>query len=248
MLPFRTRDCIQYDPAQRQLHARDWAGGVVTFDTPAELIQALAADRLYAVEAVHAAALWFAADHGVQWELPAQIPEPVRLLASRGASEGFSPSTLQRCLQALDRGYDRSARFAMELLTDDDVACIVDRDGVAAQVLMHVVQQSQPEQSSQLVWIRTALIPDATTVVLIHTGIERMGFPCDAADLPALRVAQHRGLARYAITPFGPRTAAAASSDTTVNAVVTARGMYRPDRVQRYDDDADIGPDIISLT
>ena len=248
MLPFRTRDCVQYDPAQRQLHARDWSGTVVTFDTPAELIQALAADRLYAVLAVHAAALWFAADHGVQWQLDAAVPEPVRVLATRGAAEGFSPSTVQRCLQALDRGYDRAARLAIELLTDDDILCLVDRDGLAAQVLLHVMQQTQPALAAQLVWIRTAHIPPTATLVIVHTGIDRMGMPCDVADVPAIAAAQQQGLARYALTPFGPREAGPQPAEVTIHAVLTARGMYRPDRVQRYDDDADIGPDIISLT
>lgn len=248
MLPFRTRDCVQYDPAQRQLHARDWSGAVVTFDTPAELIHALAANRLYAVVTIHAAALWFAADHGVAWQLPAAAPEPIRVLAARGAAEGFSPSTLQRCLQALDRGYDRAAHLAVELLTDDDITCMVDRDGLAAQVLRHVLERVQPALVPAYVWIRSEPIPPNATLVIVHTGIDRAGVPCDTADHPMLRAVQQRGLACYAFTPFGPRQEAAVHNEATVHAVLTARGMYRPDRVQRYDDDADIGPDIISLT
>ena len=248
MLPIRTRDCVQYDPAQRQLHVHDWAGALLTFDTPAELTQALAADRIYAVEAVHAAALWFASDHGVVWELPADAPEPIRLLATRGSTEGFSPSTVQRCLQALDRGYDRACRLAIELLTDDDVAGVVDRDGLVAQVLMHVVNQIQPALTVRIVWSRTALLAEDATLLIIHTSVDRAGLPSTPADYPALRAAQQRSLARYALTPFGPRHAAVPNQDTTISAVVTARGMYRPDRIQRYDDDADIGPDIISLT
>jgi hypothetical protein len=220
----------------------------VTFDTPAELIHALAANRLYAVVTIHAAALWFAADHGVAWQLPAAAPEPIRVLAARGAAEGFSPSTLQRCLQALDRGYDRAAHLAVELLTDDDITCMVDRDGLAAQVLRHVLERVQPAIVPAYVWIRSEPIPANATLVIVHTGIDRAGVPCDTADHPMLRAAQQRGLACYAFTPFGPRQEAAAHNEATVHAVLTARGMYRPDRVQRYDDDADIGPDIISLT
>jgi hypothetical protein len=66
--------------------------------------------------------------------------------------------------------------------------------------------------------------------------------------MPALLQAQQRAVPRYALAPFGPRDDIPSPADVAINAVVTARGIYRPDRVARYHDDADIGPDIISLT
>ncbi len=248
MLPFRARECVQYDPAQRQLHALDWDGANVHYDTPAELTQALDGDRLYSPLLVHAAALWFAADHGVAWHLPATAPDPLGTLASRGSTEGYSPTTLQRCLQAIDRGYDRASRLAIELLSADDHLCIIDRDGLCANVFMHVANQALASALPRISWLRSDNIPDDATVVLVHTTVNRTGAPTDPMLVSAIARAQQRTLPRYAFVPFGPHDAPNATTEDSINAVVTARGIYRSDRVARYDDDADIGPDIISLT
>ena len=248
MLPYRARDCVQYDPAQRQLHAHRWDGTRIHCDTPAELDHALATECIYSPLLVSAAALWFAADHGVDWQLPIGAPEPIRTLASRGTTEGYSPSTLQRCLSAFDRGYDRTCRLAVELLSADDHLCILDPDGLCAQVLMHVMGQTMGASVPRLSWVRTDLLPSDATIVLLHTGVNQHGVPTDHTLTPALVQAQQRAIPRYALAPFGPSDDTPSSADADINAVVTARGIYRPDRVARYHDDADIGPDIISLT
>lgn len=248
MLPYRARDCVQYDPAQRQLHAHRWDGTRIHCDTPAELEQALSAAVIYSPVLVTAAALWFAADHGITWQLPAGSPEPLQTMASRGATEGYSPSTLQRCLSAFDRGYDRTSRLAVELLSADDHLCILDPDGLCAQVLMHVIGQTMDPAAPRISWVRADLLPSDATIVLVHTGVDQSGTPTDRTLMPTLLQAQQRNMPRYALAPFGPSAGTSTSADIGINAVVTARGIYRPDRVARYHDDADIGPDIISLT
>jgi hypothetical protein len=197
---------------------------------------------------VSAAALWFAADHGVDWQLHVGAPEPIRTLASRGTTEGYTPSTLQRCLSALDRGCDRTCRLAVELLSVDDHLCILDPDGFCAQVLMHVMGQTMGASLPRVHWVRADLLPSDATIVLVHTGVNQHGVPTDHTLMPALLQAQQRAVPRYALAPFGPSDDTSGPADVAINAVVTARGIYRPDRVARYHDDADIGPDIISLT
>ncbi|MFM2031618.1 MAG: hypothetical protein RLZZ297_383 [Chloroflexota bacterium] len=246
MYPNRARDCAQYDPTTRQLRARDWQGNEVVFETPAELIHALESDRLFARGVVHAAALWFAADHGVPWVLSPGSATPVVRLQQRSAQEGYSLSALQRCYQAIDRGFDQTARLLAPMIQPDDVVAIVDRDGFMAAVCTRVCATEHP--GVPIVWHRDDTLAAGATVVLVHTTVNREGCPTDRRAMPALAAAQAAALSRYGLVPFGPVDGAGVLPADTLHAVCTGRGMYRPDRITRYDDDSDIGPDIISLT
>ena len=246
MLPVRSRAVTQYDPAQRQLHAVDWQGQPLVCDTPAELLQALVADRVYASTMVHAAALWFAADHGVPWQLPSDAPAPLVRLQQRSSTEGYRRSALQRCRQAFDRAYEQTIQLVLPMIEATDVVCIVDADGVLAQILSSALQQMTPAPT--VLWLRDGTLPAETTVLLVHTVVNRDGCVVAPAVVPLVDAARSTGVSRYALAPFGPVDAGGVLPADAVHAVVTGRGMYRPDRITRYDDDSDYGPDIISLT
>jgi hypothetical protein len=239
-----------YDPIQRTITAYDWHGQVVRFETPGELFHALQHHHVYARQAVIAAGIWLCLDHGVDVQLLplAEVPLFVVELHERMPLTPQRMPLLQQALQRLDRGNEKCARLACALLTDDDHLTIIDADGLFAATMHRMLMRESEHPSVHVHLSATNEIHPDTTLALVCGSINDDG--AVVGDLTASLIHQlgERQLPRYVVASHGPRNLSSTHADTLVNAVVTARGIYRPDRVQRFYRDSDMGSDIISLS
>lgn len=241
---------VSYQPLQRTIEAYDWQGQPVRFETPGELFQALQHHHVYARHAVIAAGIWLCLDHGVDVQLLplSEVPLFVVELHERMAVTAQRMPLLQQALQRLDRGNEKCARLACALLTDDDQLALVDTDGLFAATMHRMLTRESEHPPVQIHLSATHEIHPDTTVALVCGVLNDDGAVVDAGIVSLLQQLTERQLPRYVVAPHGPRNLPSAHAETPISAVVTARGIYRPDRVQRFYRDSDMGSDIISLS
>jgi hypothetical protein len=241
---------VTYHATQRVVEAYDWRGQAVRLETPGELFQALHHHTVYARHAVIAAGVWLCIDHGVDAQLLplAEVPLFVVELHERMTTTMQRMPLLQQALQRLDRENEKCARLACELLTDDDQLSIIDANGLFAATMQRMLtrESSHPQVRTHLS-ATSDMHPD-TSVALVCGAINDDGAVVDTSTATLLRLLNERHLPQYVVAPHGPRNLATAHGDAPVSAVITARGIYRPDRVQRFYRDSDMGSDIISLS
>jgi hypothetical protein len=241
---------VSYNPIQRIISAYNWQGHAVRFETPGELFHALHHHHVYARQAVIAAGIWLCLDHGVDIQLLPlnEVPVFVIELHERMRTTPQRMPLLQQALQRLDRGNEKCARLACALLTDDDHLTIIDKDGLFAATIQRMLVR-ESEHPSVYVHLSTTgdMHPD-TTLALVCGGINDDGTVIDDDTATLMQLLNMRQLPRYVVAPQGPRNLPSIHTDAPVSAVVTARGIYRPDRVQRFYRDSDMGSDIISLS
>jgi hypothetical protein len=241
---------VSYHAEQRTIHAYDWHGHAIRFETPGELFNALTHRLVYARQAVIAAGIWLCLDHGVDAHtLPlTEVPLFVSELHEQMAQTTQRLPLLMQALQRLDRGHERCARLACALLTDDDHLTIIDDDGLFAATMQRMLMRESGHPPVHLHLSATHDIHPDTTLALVCGVINDDGEIVDAHTVTLLHHLTIRQLPRYVVASHGPRNLPATHDDTPVSAVVTARGIYRPDRVQRFYRDSDMGSDIISLS
>ena len=239
-LPHLARNAVHYDAIQHVVHAHDWHGNPVQLQTPAELYQALKHRHCYAAHAVMAAGIALCHDHGVAidtTQLPHYTPLLNELLQIPGAA---IPAALTQFVQRLDRANERTARLAIQLCTHGDILAIHDDDGLFAHTLMRMLARGSEMFDIQCVHVRQpAAIPSDATIVLVTTTVDAHGYAISLPTLP--------DVPRYVVACSGPSVYAGSTPHSAYHAVVTARGIYRPDRVAQYYHDNDMGSDIISL-
>ncbi|MBM4413845.1 MAG: hypothetical protein FJ040_10450 [Chloroflexi bacterium] len=241
---------VSYHAEHRTIHAYDWRGQAVRFETPGELFNALAHHLVYARQAVIAAGIWLCLDHGVDAHtLPlTEVPLFVGELHAQLPQHSQRLPLLNQVLQRLDRGHERCARLAGALLTDDDYLTIIDNDGLFAATMQRMLMRESGHPPVHLHLSATHDIHPDTTLALVCGGVNDDGAVVDAHIATLLHHLNARQLPRYVVAAHGPRNLPATPDDTPVSAVVTARGIYRPDRVHRFYRDSDMGSDIISLS
>lgn len=244
------RQAVNYQPTQRAIEAYDWQGHPVRFETPGELFQALQHHQVYARHAVIAAGIWLCLDHGVDVQLLplSEVPLFVVELYERMTVAAPRMPVLHQALQHLDRGNEKCARLACALLTDDDLLTIVDADGLFAATMHRMLTRESEHPPVQVHLTATDNIHPDTSVALVCGVINDAGTVVDNRTVSLLQQLTERQLPRYMVAPHGPRNLQSAHAETPISAVVTARGIYRPDRVQRFYQDSDMGSDIISLS
>jgi hypothetical protein len=155
---------------------------------------------------------------------------------------------LQQALQRIDRGNEKCARLACALLTDDDHLTIIDTDGLFGSTIQRMLTRESEHPAVHLHLNATGTIHPDTTLALVCGAVNDDGAVIDTTTVEILQQLNMRQLLRYVVAPHGPRNLPSPHVDTSVGAVVTARGIYRPDRVQRFYRDSDMGSDIISLS
>lgn len=241
---------VNYNPDQRTLHAVDWHGQSLHFETPGELFHALQHNAVYARHAVIAAAIWLCLDHGVDPQsLPlAEVPLFVAELSERMPTTAQRTPLLHQALQRIDRNNEKCARLACALLTDDDYLQVIDTDGLFAASIQRILLRESEHPSVHITLTTNTEVADNTTLALVCGMVNDDGSVVDTHVATTLHRLTERALPQYVVAPHGPRQLASAYADTPVSAVVTARGIYRPDRVQRFYRDSDMGSDIISLS
>jgi len=241
---------VTYDPIQRAIMACDWQGHAVRFETPGELFHALHHQHVYARQAVIAAGIWLCLDHGVDAQLLPlnEVPLFIVELHERMPLATQRMPLLQQALQRIDRGNEKCARLACALLTDDDHLTIIDHDGLFAATMQRILTRESEHPSVHIHLSATGDIHRETTLALVCGGINDDGTVIDDISAALLQQLHMHQLPRYVVAPHGPRNLPSAHPETSVSAVVTARGIYRPDRVQRFYRDSDMGSDIISLS
>lgn len=241
---------VSYHPTQRAIEAYDWHGKPVRFETPGELFHALNQHHVYARHAVITAGIWLCIDHGVDVQLLPldEVPLFVIELTERMPLTPQRMPLLNQTLQRIDRGNEKCARLACALLTDEDHLTIIDTDGLFAATIHRILIRESEHPSVHVHINTTGEIPAPTTIALICGSITDDGAVIDDTTAALLHQLQERTLPRYVVAPHGPRPLSSNHVDTSISAVVTARGIYRPDRVQRFYRDSDMGSDIISLS
>lgn len=239
-LPHLARNAVRYDAAQHVVHAFDWQGQAMQFQTPAELQHALVNARCYAVNAVIAAGIALCHAHGVAPDaLLTHDVLPVIYALSTQPDRAF-PAALTPCLQRIDRANERTARLAIQLCTHDDHVVIVDDDGLFAQTMHRIISREPDMPSVHIHHLHhQQTIPADASIVLVVGRVDEQGATPDSLILP--------DIPRYVVACVGPSATASHPPITQYHAVVTARGIYRPDRVTQYYRDHDMGSDIISL-
>jgi len=239
-LPHLARNAVRYDAAQHVVHAFDWQGQAVQFQTPAELHQAVASARCYAVNAVIAAGIALCHAHGVTPDsILAYDASPLLHDLSTQPASAF-PAALNTGLQRMDRANERTARLAIQLCANDDQVVIADDDGLFAQTMQRIISR-EPDMPSVTIHHlhHQQAIPADASIVLVVGHVDEHGMTPDTRTLP--------DIPRYVVACAGPSARASRPPVTQYHAVVTARGIYRPDRVTQYYRDHDMGSDIISL-
>lgn len=239
-LPHLARNAVRYDSTAHTVHAYAWDGARIQLQTPAELVQAVTTTHCYAASAVVSAGVALFHAHGVDPQtLPlALMPPLVASFCSIPATQ--FPAVLDTCLHRLDRSIERTARLALGLLTNDDTVALYDYDGLFAQVLQRMLSRSSDAPRVHITHLTSAQTPcDFATIALVVSTVDEAGL---ASTQPALG-----DIPRYVVACSGPSTTPHRTATTTYHAVVTARGIYRPDRITQYYRDPDMGSDIISL-
>jgi hypothetical protein len=241
---------VNYNPMQRAISAYDWQGHAVRFETPGELFHALHHHHVYARQAVIAAGIWLCLDHGVDTQLLplTEVPLFIVELHERMLLTPQRMPLLQQALQRIDRGNEKCARLACALLTDDDHLTIIDTDGLFGSTIQRMLTRESEHPAVHLHLNATGTIHPDTTLALVCGAVNDDGAVIDTTTVEILQQLNMRQLLRYVVAPHGPRNLPSPHVDTSVGAVVTARGIYRPDRVQRFYRDSDMGSDIISLS
>lgn len=241
---------VVYHPTQRAIEAYDWHGKPMRFETPGELFHALHQHTVYARHAVIAAGIWLCLDHGVDVQLLplTEVPLFVVELHERMPVTPLRMPLLHQAFQRIDRGNEKCARLACALLTDDDHLTIVDTDGLFAATMHRMLTRESEHPPVHIHLSNTDEIPHDTTLALVCGTISDDGVVVDDTTATVVHQLNERQLPRYVVAPHGPRTLSSTHADTPISAVVTARGIYRPDRVQRFYRDSDLGSDIISLS
>lgn len=245
MLPHLATQAARYDASTHRLHAYTPHGEALCFETPAELTQAIADQRVYASQAVAIAGVLLALHHGVartHYAPGVAIPEILRSTTTPQLAQ-----TVHQQLQRIDRAHERTARLAQELLTDDDVVTLVDHDGLLATVLQRQLQREASAPRAQLALHHTWSPAQQATVVLWHASIHGDGQIDPALFQHLTDILSHQVLG-YVLAPQGPQTTPApAAAHLCPTAVITSRGIYRADRIGRYLQDSDFGGDMIAL-
>jgi hypothetical protein len=245
MLPHLATQAARYDATTHRLHAYTPQGEALCFETPAELTQAIADQRVYASHAVAIAGILLALHHGVartHYDPGVMIPDVLRT-----TTPSLLAQTVHQQLQRIDRAHERTARLAQELLTDDDVVTLVDHDGLLATVIHRQLQREASAPRAHLTRHHTWSPAQQATVVLWQAPIHGDGQIAPALFQHLTELLSHQVLG-YVLAPHGPQTdPAPADARLCPTAVITSRGIYRADRVSRYLHDSDIGGDMIPL-
>lgn len=134
----------------------------------------------------------------------------------------------------LDRAAERCGRRAAALLDEHDCLLILG-DGAALRWMLHIAAGE-----GTTLKIADADYPHEATVCVVAGGCALMdgaivGMHPSAID--AVATARRRGMPVYALAPDGPTTAAAPGARLPaplVSAIVTDRGVYRPERIAAY--------------
>ncbi len=236
---------VRYDPSQRTLHAVDWMGQPVQYQTPAELCQALDDRGCYAATAVIAGGIWLCRDHGVDPHCLPLTNQPdivTSLLQSDNLAVAF-PQSLQR----IDRAHEKTARLATALCSDGDVLTIYDSDGLFAHYLQRILLREQGMPSVTVIITNDAWPLDPTTTVAVMSGTVDASGNADAALSPYIAMLEAANLPRYIVAPHGPTASQATIAASNIHAIITARGIYRPEKISNFARDNDIGGDIIAF-
>lgn len=241
---------VRYHAEQRTIHAYNWHGQSIRLETPGELFNALANHDVYARHATIATGIWLCLDHGVDIQaLPlTEVPLFVVELHERMLLTAQRMPLLQHTLQRIDRGNEKCARLACALLTDDDHLSLVDTDGLFATTMQRMLVRETEHPSVHVHRSTMRDVHPDTSLALVCGVVTDDGDVADAHTASFLHELSERQLPRYVVAPHGPRNLAHTHTRTPISAVVTARGIYRPDRVQRFYADSDMGSDIISLS
>ncbi len=243
--PHLASQAVRYDPQQRTLHALDWMGQPVQYQTPAELCQALDVSACYAASAVIAGGIWLCRDHGVDPHCLPLTNQPT-IISSLIQSDNLAVS-LPQCLQRLDRAHEKTARLATALCSDDDVLTIYDRDGLFAHYLQRMLLRERDMPQVSLIITNDAWPLDPTTTVVLLSGAVDASGNGDATLLPYIDISESANLPCYIVAPHGPTLTHGAIAAIDMPAIITARGIYRPEKISNYTRDTDIGGDIIAF-
>lgn len=243
--PHLAQHAVRYDPHQRTIYALDWDRHAVQYQTPAELCQALDNHACYARTAVIAYGIWLCRDHGVDPQCLPLATQP-SLVSALLQSDNLAEA-LPQALQRIDRAHEKTARLATALCSDDDMLTIFDNDGLFATYMQRMLtrEQAMPHLTSISANLVCPLDP-ATTVVLICGTVDVAGNG-DASLLPYITMLATANLPRYIIAPHGPTNNHGTIVATDMYAIITARGIYRPEKISNFTRDSDIGGDIIAF-
>lgn len=239
-LPHQARNAVRYDAVQHVVHALDWHGAPLQLQTPAELLHAIATRRCYATQAIIATGIALCYAHGVAPDmLPLTTLSP--LLAPLGQLPAHDfPAALGPYLQRLDRANERAARLAVALCTNDDRLVIADDDGVFAHTMIRILMREKDMPTVHVHHLtHVQAIPTDASIALIVGTVDEYG------NTPAQFIIPD--IPHYLVACAGPQRTPVAAPTVQYHAVVTARGIYRPDRVTQYLRDGDMGSDIIAL-
>lgn len=239
-LPHLARNAVRYDPTHHVVHAIDWNGAPLQLQTPAELLHAIDTGHCYAPNAVIAAGVALCHAHGVAPDtLPLSTLEPLLLPLSTHPADDVA-AALVTCMQRLDRAHERAARLAVAVCTTDDILVIVDDDGLFAQTLMRILAREHDMPAVQVIHVHHQQgIPSQASIVLVVGVVDEQGNSVVRGDLPAVP--------HYVVASCGPNRTPTPAPTAQYPAVITARGMYRPDRITHYYRDGDTGGDVIPL-
>lgn len=239
-LPHLARNAVRYDATHHVVHAVDWHGTACQLQTPAELQQALADLRCYAAHAVLAAGVALCHGHGVDPQVLPLISAPAWVSQLSQQPARAFPGALTTALQRLDRANERAARLAMQLCANDDTLVIVDADGLFAQSMLRILAREPDMPVIQVIHLyQQPAIPPHTSIALVVDNVDDAGYTPDRLIFP--------DIPHYVVASQGPHPAPTPAPAVQYHAVVTARGIYRPDRVTQYYRDGDVGSDIIAL-
>jgi hypothetical protein len=244
-LPHLASQAVRYDPQQRTLHALDWMGQPVQYQTPAELCQALDDRACYAASAVIAGGIWLCRDHGVAPDCLPLTNQPA-LVRDLGQSDNLAVA-LPQCLQRLDRAHEKTARLATAMCSDDDVLTIYDSDGLFARYLQRMLRRERDMPQLSLIITNDAWPLDPTTTVALLSGAVDASGNGDASLAPYIDILAAANLPHYLVAPHGPTLTHGAIAAIDMPAIITARGIYRPEKISNYTRDTDIGGDIIAF-
>jgi hypothetical protein len=116
-----------------------------------------------------------------------------------------------------------------------------------AHYLQRILLRERDMPQLSLIITNDAWPLDPTTTVALLSGAVDASGNGDAALTPYIDILAAANLPRYLVAPHGPTLTHGAIAAVDMPAIITARGIYRPEKISNYTRDTDIGGDIIAF-
>jgi hypothetical protein len=116
-----------------------------------------------------------------------------------------------------------------------------------AHYLQRILIREQGMPSVTVIITNDAWPLDPTTTVAVMSGTVDASGNADEALSPYIAMLEAANLPRYIVAPHGPTASQATIAASNIHAIITARGIYRPEKISNFARDNDIGGDIIAF-